>query len=115
MNVLAQKWVEALRSGRFAQGRCALNTGNRFCCLGVACELFVPESQKLKTVDGVGYINRFGKLPDPLVQALGLRTNGGAFESQRFGRTSLVNLNDGGRTFAEIADIIESEPEGLFV
>ena len=34
------KWLEALRSGRYAQGRCYLRTGaNEFCCMGVALDL----------------------------------------------------------------------------
>lgn len=39
------KWLKALRSGKFKKGKEALKTGNKFCCLGVACEigLAVPE------------------------------------------------------------------------
>lgn len=39
----AMKWVEALRSGEYEQGRGRLrvtdNAGDSFCCLGVACEI----------------------------------------------------------------------------
>lgn len=35
-----KKWVDALRSGKFKQGRKTLNQANKFCCQGVACELF---------------------------------------------------------------------------
>lgn len=38
------KWVAALRSGEFKQGREVLRTEkNDFCCLGVLCELFARE------------------------------------------------------------------------
>lgn len=34
-----QKWIEALRSEKYGQGRGFINVNNeRFCCLGVACE-----------------------------------------------------------------------------
>jgi hypothetical protein len=36
-----RKWIEALRSGRFKQGRGSLRDAHdNHCCLGVACELF---------------------------------------------------------------------------
>jgi hypothetical protein len=37
---LKQKWVEALRSGKYKQGKQALrNKADCYCCLGVLCEL----------------------------------------------------------------------------
>jgi hypothetical protein len=33
------KWVEALRSGRYEQGRMMLLHEGRYCCLGVLCDL----------------------------------------------------------------------------
>ena len=33
------KWLKALRSGKFKQGKDQLRLGNRFCCLGVLCEI----------------------------------------------------------------------------
>lgn len=34
-----RKWIEALRSGEYKQGRNQLRTGDSFCCLGVACDI----------------------------------------------------------------------------
>lgn len=114
MNVLAQKWVEALRSGEFSQTRGCLRDGEGHCCLGVACELFVPESEKDTSQSLTYYMNAGGKLPDAVMQALGLRTHGGNFQNWLGRSTSLAERNDSGATFEEIADIIEAEPEGLF-
>lgn len=36
---LKQAWVAALRSGKYEQGRHQLRTGNRYCCLGVLCDV----------------------------------------------------------------------------
>lgn len=33
------EWVEALESGKYKQAWQKLRDGNRFCCLGVACDL----------------------------------------------------------------------------
>ena len=41
-----RKWIEALRSGKYQQGRFMLHSANhRFCCLGVACDLFAKERE----------------------------------------------------------------------
>lgn len=56
MNDNTKKWVEALRSGRFKQGKFRLTTirsnGAEFdCCLGVACKVFVEENPGLLKVE----------------------------------------------------------------
>lgn len=33
------KWIEALRSGKYKQGKDALRSRNTYCCLGVLCEV----------------------------------------------------------------------------
>lgn len=38
-----QTWVKALRSGKYMQGQSKLQVNAGFCCLGVACKLFIPE------------------------------------------------------------------------
>ena len=42
-----QLWVNALRSGKYEQGRnvlCSLD--NKYCCLGVLCELYMERMKK---------------------------------------------------------------------
>lgn len=36
---LLQKWVKALRSGKYKQGEGELRNNNHFCCLGVLCDI----------------------------------------------------------------------------
>lgn len=47
---IAKKWVKALRSGKYKQGKTALKvetkTGLRHCCLGVLCELYQQDRKK---------------------------------------------------------------------
>lgn len=107
-------WVEALRSGKYEQGKHYLKCENKFCCLGVAVEVLAPE-EFVKEEDGMigipygaGFL--YGSLNDKVQNLLGLKDNSGAFK-----HSILTTLNDrDGLSFAEIADIIESEPEGLF-
>ncbi len=40
------KWINALRSGEYKQTKARLQDNSGFCCLGVACKLFIPEDQQ---------------------------------------------------------------------
>jgi hypothetical protein len=115
---IVKRWVKALESGEYEQNKGALRKGNRFCCLGVLCDLAV----KAKVInpptilisdygDDFAYGNGgyTGALPDSVRRWAGLSESSGAHRS-----TSLAALNDSGRTFKTIAKVIESEPEGLF-
>lgn len=42
---IKQKWVDALLSGKYKQGMGMLRSRNdKFCCLGVLCDLYVKET-----------------------------------------------------------------------
>ena len=88
------KWVAALRSGKYKQGRGALRKGDTFCCLGVACDLIDKDGWE----DGT----------------FGMGWNGTGCESTDLPfinsdeAISLSELNDKERlSFKEIADYIE--------
>jgi hypothetical protein len=97
------EWVRALRSGFYHQGRGQLianSTPPTFCCLGVAT-LHFTGMVGLHSIIGD---DRYGggytfEIPEELSVKLGLNT---------FARRKLGALNDDGRTFTEIADLIES-------
>ena len=125
-------WVEALRSGNYAQTRGSLKSANGFCCLGVACNVYLeteaPAINDKWVADESGawfFYHTEGRnngvLPDVVRDWLGLRRNNGRFIDpySQYGyspATSLISKNDiGNENFATIADIIESEPEGLVV
>ena len=40
---IKKQWVELLRSGEFEQGRGHLEQDNKFCCLGVLCQIALVE------------------------------------------------------------------------
>jgi hypothetical protein len=130
VNDNAKKWVDALRSGRFKQGRGSLRYDDSYCCLGVACQVYKEETGEGKWTPYDGAYMRFDLddrssffiLPQVVQEWLGLRTETGDFEETK----TLTVLNDGVSpsgedageapfSFAEIADVIESEPEGLFL
>jgi hypothetical protein len=124
LNENAQKWVAALRSGKYKQGRLTLERmDGTFCCLGVACmvamENGVPIERVITDNTFIRYTNANGNeegsclLPE-VQKWLGLQERTG--QHRRDGMAiSLLDDNDvGEKTFSQIADIIESEPAELF-
>lgn len=119
MNNNAKKWVEALRSGEFQQTKGKLHNGSEYCCLGVACAIYAEEGggnfEKDAVYDEWSFDGECSTLPDSVLDWLNLQTDAGYFKLID-GDGSLLDANDEqGKTFEEIADIIDSEPEGLFV
>lgn len=119
MNANAKKWVKALKSGRYKRTTGTLRDKKGYCCLGVACEIAVKnkiiEAGELTASDCYYYDGEENFLPPAVITWLGLRDQKGTFTPKNKTDTSLDVLNDGGKTFKQIAKIIESEPEGLFV
>lgn len=113
-----KKWVAALRSGKYKQGRYFLNSEGKFCCLGVACEVAIENGVELTketvldsdNVACIAYNGEYQYLPTPVIQWLGLSYNSRHINAGSY----LVLLNDSSTTFDKIAELIESEPEDLF-
>lgn len=118
---IKHQWLEALRSGKYEQGRQSLCVSSRYCCLGVLAEI----TGHLSPLDEVGYkecrvINKEdgtyedSELTSDLLQTFGLSSDQ---------QCHLIVLNDGQlgchcnqedkcnkcrpRSFLEIADWIE--------
>jgi hypothetical protein len=114
---LRKKWVDALRSGKYKQGKGYLHSkDDTFCCLGVLCDVAgVPSTETgecfVYSLDG-GKSRSLAMLSDDIRPLVGLRNPlGGILERSE----SLAVLYDDGKSFNEIADVIESAPPGLFV
>lgn len=115
-------WVAALRSGKYRQTRSALcrvdeDGGRSYCCLGVPCDLYQKYVGGLEERQNDGCVSYDGNqsiLPIKVVQWLGLNDRGGDLLGKHNSAASLWLLNDfKGMSLSEIADVIESEPEGL--
>lgn len=113
LNKVAQAWVKALRSGKYRKGTGQLKTDKgRYCCLGVLCELAVKAGvvESFRPDDGNLYSYR------KITKWSGLSTSNGDIDDGK--GLDLTDYNDGSGTrpksFAKIADLIESQPEGLF-
>jgi len=110
-------WTDALRSGKYIQGRSRLRYGDAFDCLGVLCDTGVVPGQWEKVYDdiymwtcdsGASYTGALSRLH---LAAVGL-----SYEAQ----DRLMIMNDGlfnyhggisrPSTFAQIADYIDTLP-----
>jgi hypothetical protein len=109
-----RKWVDALRSGEYEQGKmCLCNKYNKYCCLGVACEIVYKNGVILsieKLEYGKYYNGNHVEWPDIVKKWFGFyKTTPIRFEYN--GRSyGFIGLNDTAEaTFEEIADLIEKE------
>jgi len=105
--LIADKWVKALRSGEYSQAIGKLQTYAGFCCLGVLC--------KVGELEGVYVVMRGGTkqihgedlyAQSDVKEWSGIKTGIGVAEV--LGNNCLTGLNDGGElNFSQIADLIE--------
>ena len=123
---IAKKWIKALRSGKYKQGKGYLKQFNsknepRHCCLGVLCELYDQQMKKnhkktfhsehMISIAGTDFIRinkHDGGLPKVVKEWAGISHCLGMIE-----HTYLADLNDYGKKFSTIADIIEKNVESL--
>jgi hypothetical protein len=122
-----EKWVAALRSGKYKQARGALCKDGAYCCLGVLCDLY----RKAKKKRGVGFkplvqddgsispTKRFfdnkGKMmsdvpTDDVAEWAGISSCNPLVKTSETSAEFLAVLNDERKkTFPEIADLIEAQ------
>ena len=117
-----KKWVEALRSGEYKQGKGHLrnevmDAEDTFCCLGVLCDI-IPEVQWVRVEEDSNHIQyhiaRHEDLEDGTVLPRSVASlvgfpDGNPDIMYSFNRTTLAEENDKGMTFEEIADLIEEQ------
>lgn len=111
MNERVKKlWIEALTSGEYEQGVGCLRRGDSFCCLGVLCDLHRKEMKgKWKTEDGLDsdvYVYQDSEviLPGSVQDWAGLDHYNPVLPLG----SSLAQQNDNGKSFPEIAKLIEA-------
>lgn len=112
---IAKRWVEALRSSKYKQGKDQLQTSdNKFCCLGVLCDIVKDDVGG--TWDGQTFrldtTSETINLPEAVKQFTLMKS----YTGSRKGKSSLIKLNDNRfnqYNFNRIADIIEKEWKDL--
>jgi hypothetical protein len=120
---IADKWIEALESGKYKQTKGALKDSKGHCCLGVLCELAVVENMatfisKRNIFDQYQYTSiddtndvKDGVLPKSVMDWAGMKTDYGYRGNN--GRDLFILNDDEGYSFIEIAEVIRKEYEDL--
>jgi len=102
---LKADWIAALRSGKYRQGIGFLNSDKGFCCLGVLCDIsgdgeWKPDNDP--EIDcqlyWIGTTATRAVLDEKSIRKHGF--SGGTI-------SDLIDMNDRGKSFAEIANYIE--------
>ena len=114
------RWVRALRSGKYKQGKEALHQDGQYCCLGVLCDISgVGKWEVCRHVVGEQYVTgqwaSFTRLTPQVMDWAGLKSLSGDLHMELMGipDCSLVYLNDQGESFETIANVIEEHWEKL--
>lgn len=107
-------WVDALNGGSYKQGKFSLHQNGEFCVLGVLCDLHAKEKGGAWTqiLDGSGmYEGMTAILPDSVMKWAGLDRRVPLLTSPKNPDDVLdmVVLNDGGATFAQLAELIDAQ------
>jgi hypothetical protein len=133
---IAKKWITELRSGKYKQGTGRLHGtdadgSDRYCCLGVLCEIAVSEGVAERSSEPIRHgrymygteVNERKDFEDktrhstvlPVVvkEWAGMKDDCGKHNVSNGGYEYLTSLNDRGSSFAQIADIIEQNVEQL--
>lgn len=105
---IADKWVEALRSGKYKQGRGLLKGEVGFCCLGVLCDISNLSTSERDDMNLNTYCGKVNTLPSTVMKWAGININRTTYRLD-----SLARLNDEGESFDEIANLIERTWENL--
>jgi hypothetical protein len=108
-------WTAALRSGKFQQGEGYLTRitdhGDKDCCLGVLCKILIPNDTGRATVHNTSVVTYGGQTsvpPNEIMRKFGERV--GDEDDDEWGDDffdKLIEMNDSGKPFIEIADEIE--------
>lgn len=115
---IADLWTDALRSGKYKQGRDVLTnlTDGTDCCLGVLCKLATEHGvevevkertavtpQNTKAIKCISYEGLFNMPPKAVTQWSGMTSDG----------KRLSSMNDHRETFQQIAKYIEENWQNI--
>jgi hypothetical protein len=105
---IKERWIAALRSGRYNQTKHRLKDNHGHCCLGVLCEVYREHKPEF-TIDKNGVV-----LPWEVAEWAGLSSL--TYKPDPQLSRSVISMNDTlGWSFNEIADAIEGiKPEFQF-
>lgn len=94
---IKEKWLTALKSGKYIQGTKKLSNHGKHCCLGVLCELAVEAgiiSKEVNLEEPIRFGTSCNYLSDEVMSWSGLRNDSGLFAKEDGRCRSLSRIND---------------------
>ena len=125
-----EKWIDALRSGKYEQGSEKLRSVTGYCCLGVLCDLYSQENnqewefhgafeeQNTQPTDYWYFDGESEFLPDSVREWAGMQCKNPSVrvdvtedesEDDWFYHDEIADLNDSGYSFSELSNIIQEQ------
>ena len=104
-----KKWLKALRSGKYKQTTGQLKRDNKFCCLGVLCDIHAKENNKRWNQKNT-YHHNSGSLPIHVKKWAALNESNPRYKGKY---VYLAAANDNRMSFKRIANIIEKNYKDL--
>jgi hypothetical protein len=104
---IKEKWVAALRSGKYNQGRAYLkDAAGNYCCLGVLCDIL--PGGKWRKQEGRAFSIYIDNIGEVNTRSLNLSLLS-QIDLPDWEQHQLIGMNDTGREFKAIADYIEGQ------
>ncbi len=105
---IKRKWVEALRSGKYAQTKSHLRDHTGYCCLGVLCDIVAPSLwEEADEMDDYFDHLRANSFPHPdILRQAGITDD--TDSDVQHPLWTAAHMNDDGYGFGTIADFIEA-------
>lgn len=98
-----QRWLEALRSGRYTPAGGLLRTDKGYCCLGVAADTIDPAAWENVSANGWRWRGAWDYMPEDMAAAVGLTL----MDQSTLARTNDCAVHNGAKDFAAIIALIE--------
>lgn len=114
---IKEQWCAALESGTYTQGTGSLRHAEKYCCLGVLCEILhiphtINKSESVNFYDyDTTYAGEISTLPQIAIDLSGLSSSNPSIsiESDRYFGNTLASLNDEGMPFNNLAQLIRAQ------
>ena len=104
-------WVEELKSGYWQQGKYFLEHSGFYCVMGVLANIAATQGICSHTGNNIGlFESGMLSLPQEVVEWAELKSEVGEVPSLKY---SLVEMNDSGKSFSYLADVIKKHWEVL--
>jgi hypothetical protein len=114
---IAKKWIKALRSGEYKKTNKYLRTKRGFCVLGVLCDLYAKQHNIQWNFYSKGkfytLLDSWWCLPTEVVLWGNMLNKYGIFLNEENKKIALDKENDKGKSFLQLADLIEKNIERL--